>query len=97
MKANLQEILPSFICDSIKAALVEFGKKIEGFDSKDAILSAVESRSSSPVRIERNDYGETNIAGIFPCGEGSGYSGGITSSAIDGIKAAEWVAQKITK
>ena len=97
MKANLQEILPSFICDSIKEALVEFGKKIEGFDSKDAILSAVESRSSSPVRIERNDYGETNIAGIFPCGEGSGYSGGITSSAIDGIKAAEWVAQKITK
>ena len=96
-KSNINDILPSFICDSIKEALQEFGKKIEGFDAKDAILSAVESRSSSPIRIERNEYGETNIAGIFPCGEGSGYSGGITSSAIDGIKAAEWVAQKMLK
>lgn len=95
--SNLNEILPPFISDSIKEALIEFGKKIEGFDSKDAILSAIESRSSSPVRIERNEYGEANIAGIFPCGEGSGYSGGITSSAIDGIKAAECVAKKITK
>lgn len=93
--ANLNEILPDFIREAIKEALPEFGKKIAGFDSKDAIISAIESRSSSPVRIERNDYGEANIEGIFPCGEGSGYSGGITSSAIDGVITSEKVAYKI--
>ena len=66
-----------------------FGKKIKGFDREDAILSGVESRTSSPVRILRDDKYQSNISGIYPCGEGAGYAGGITSAAMDGLKVAE--------
>ena len=65
------------------------GKKIKGFDDEDSILTAIESRSSSPVRIVRNDKYQTNIVNLYPIGEGSGYSSGITTSALDGIKCAE--------
>ena len=87
--ANLNRILPDYICADIKEAFEYFGKKIEGFDSPDTVLSAVESRTSSPVRILRDEHFESNIKGIFPGGEGAGYSGGIMSSAIDGIKIFE--------
>ena len=87
--ANLNEILPSYICDSLKEAIDYFDTKIKGFANDDVILSAVESRTSSPIRIERNDDLVSNIEGIYPCGEGAGYAGGITSSAVDGIKVAE--------
>ena len=88
--ADLREIYPSFITDSLKDGIIEMDKKIHGFACDDAILTAPETRSSSPVRIVRNEAGEsTNFSGIYPCGEGAGYAGGIMSAAVDGIKSAE--------
>lgn len=92
--ANLNEILPEYVSESIKEAIPEFDKKIAGYANKDAILLGIESRTSSPVRIERNENGISNILGIYPCGEGSGYAGGITTAAIDGIKTAENIAKE---
>lgn len=87
--SNINNIIPDFINDSIKEALPEFGKKIKGFDREDAILLGVEARTSSPIVIVRNDNYISNIEGIYPCGEGAGYAGGIITAAIDGIKIAE--------
>ena len=70
-----------------------FGNKIKGFDRDDTIMLGIESRTSSPIKIKRNEKGISNIEGIYPCGEGAGYSGGITTSAIDGIKQAENIAR----
>ena len=89
--SNLNTILPEYISNSIKEAIPNFSKKIKCFDMDDAILAGIESRTSSPIRIPRNEEYESNIKGIYPCGEGSGYSGGITTSAIDGIKVAEQI------
>ncbi len=86
--SNLNEILPSYISDSIKEAMLDFDKKIKGFARRDALLLGIESRTSSPVRIIRDEFFSSNISGIYPIGEGAGYSGGITTSAIDGIKMA---------
>jgi uncharacterized FAD-dependent dehydrogenase len=69
-----------------------FDRKIKGFADEEAVLSGVESRTSSPVRILRNESFESNIKGIYPCGEGAGYAGGITSAAIDGVKVFETIA-----
>lgn len=91
--ADLNQILPKEICDAIKEALPIFGKKIEGYDREDAILSGIESRTSSPVRIVRDENFLSNIEGIYPCGEGAGYAGGITTAAIDGVKVAEAIAK----
>ena len=93
---NLNEIFPYYINDSIKEGLDDFGKKIKGFNDPDTILAGVESRTSSAVRIIRNDSFESNIEGIYPSGEGAGYSGGITTSAVDGIKTAEKIIEKYT-
>ena len=71
-----------------------FGHLIHGFDRKDAILSGMETRTSSPLRIKRDESFESNISGVYPCGEGAGYAGGITSAAIDGIKVAEAIIKK---
>ena len=71
-----------------------FGKKIQGFDCYDAILSGVESRTSSPVRIHRDEFFESNMKGLYPCGEGAGYAGGIMSAAMDGMKVAEEIIRK---
>ncbi len=90
--ANLNELFPQNINDSIIEAIEYYNTKINGFSRYDAILAGVESRTSSPIRIERNDNFQTNIAGIFPIGEGAGYSGGITTSAIDGLKLCEIIA-----
>ena len=92
--ANLNEIFPNYINESLKEAIDYFDKKIKGFAQDDAILSAVESRTSSAIRIVRDENFETKIKGIYPIGEGSGYSGGITTSAIDGIKVAEKIINK---
>lgn len=87
---DLRECLDDFIIDSLKDGLRVMDKKLAGFIKHDAVLSAVESRSSSPVTIKRNPLTfESNIKGLYPCGEGAGYAGGITSSAVDGIKCAE--------
>ena len=86
---NLREILPACISSSLSEAMGAFGHMIKGFDRPDAILAGVESRTSSPVRILRDDRMESAVKGIFPCGEGAGYAGGITSAAMDGLKTAE--------
>lgn len=87
--ANLNELLTDNLNKDIKEGIIAFGNKINGFSSDDAILAGIESRTSSPIKIIRDDNFESNIKGIFPCGEGCGYAGGITSAAIDGIKVAE--------
>lgn len=92
--SNLHDLLPSEVTKSLLEAFPNFGKKITGFDNPDTILAALESRTSSPVRIERNDDFESNIRGVYPCGEGAGYAGGITSAALDGLKVAESLANK---
>ena len=78
----------------MKEGILYFDKKIKGFASNDAILTGVETRSSSPVRIVRNDEFISNINGIYPCGEGPGYAGGIMSAAVDGIKCAIKILEK---
>ena len=92
--ADINEILPKDVNDSIKEAFNDFGRKIKGFDKDNTILAAMESRTSSPVRIVRNERLESNISGIYPCGEGAGYAGGITSAAMDGIKVAEEIGRR---
>lgn len=92
--SNLNELLPNEISDSLKESFAYFGKKIKGFDDVDTILAGVESRTSSPVRIIRDELLESNIKGIYPCGEGAGYAGGITSASMDGIKVFEMIASK---
>lgn len=92
---NINDILPHFMTEALKEALTEFGKKLKGFDNPYAILTAIESRSSSPVRIVRNQQKESiTVSGLYPTGEGAGYAGGIVSAAIDGIIVAEQVFQK---
>ncbi len=92
--ANLNNILPQFICDSMKAGILEFADKIKCFSDGDAVLTAPETRSSSPVRIVRGDDMQSNLVGLYPCGEGAGYAGGITSSAVDGIRVARAIMSK---
>lgn len=83
---NLNAVLPPVIIETMQAGIVEMAKKLHGFDCSDAVLTGVETRSSSPVRIVRDATMQCNIHGIFPCGEGAGYAGGITSSAADALK-----------
>ncbi len=86
---DLNTILPSIITSILKEALLIFDKKIPNFADKNAILTAPETRSTSPVKMLRNELRESSIKGIYPCGEGAGYAGGIMSAAVDGIKCAE--------
>ena len=86
--ANLQEILPEYVTKTLKEGILDFDKKLKGFADDDSILTGVETRTSSPVRIIRDETLQSNIKGIYPCGEGAGYAGGITTAAMDGIKCA---------
>lgn len=90
---DLYKVLPDYVVDGLKFGIRSFAKKIQGFDDPDAILVGIESRSSSPVRILRDENMESSFKGIYPMGEGAGYAGGITSAALDGLK----VAMKISK
>ncbi len=93
--ANINECLPEFITQSMKLAVTDMDKKLKGFSAYDAILTAPETRSSSPVRIVREENLESpSASGLFPCGEGAGYAGGIMSSAVDGIRCAEMLIEK---
>lgn len=93
--AEIGKCLPNFVVEQIKIGICSFGKKIKGFDDKDALLTAPETRTSSPVRILRkSDFYSVNINGLIPAGEGAGYAGGIMSSAVDGIKAATCIIEK---
>lgn len=87
--ADLNKCLPEYVTDALKEGIKAFDKKIKGFAREDAILTGVETRSSSPIRVLRDDNFESNIKGLYPCGEGAGYAGGIMSAAMDGIKVAE--------
>jgi len=91
---NLRNVLPDFVCDSIIESMPAFNRYMPGFDRDDAILSGVESRTSSPVRMLRNENLESNIAGLYPCGEGAGYAGGIVSAAADGLRVFEAIIKK---
>lgn len=86
---DLRLCLPAYVTETLKMALVEFDKRIKGFNMPDALLTGVETRSSSPIRISRDSSLESNIKGLYPVGEGAGYAGGIMSASIDGIKVAE--------
>ncbi|PKL23709.1 MAG: hypothetical protein CVV47_12905 [Spirochaetae bacterium HGW-Spirochaetae-3] len=90
--ADLNACLPAFVASGIKEAFPAFDKKIAGFGRPDAVLTGVETRSSSPLRILRDDGLQSSVRGLFPCGEGAGYAGGIMSAATDGIRVAEAVA-----
>ncbi len=85
---NIADCLPDYITVALREALPLLGRKLKGFDDGDAVLTAIESRSSSPVRILRSENLESNISGIYPCGEGAGYAGGIMSAAADGLRVA---------
>lgn len=89
--SNLQDILPQFVTDTLKEGILHFDTKLHGFAHPDSILTGLETRSSSPVRIVRNENLVSNIDGVYPCGEGAGYAGGIMSAAVDGIKCAQAV------
>ncbi|MEG1189906.1 MAG: hypothetical protein RSD48_00515 [Oscillospiraceae bacterium] len=89
---DLRRCLPKYITDTLAGALPAFERSLHGFSDKSAVLTGVETRSSSPVRILRGENFQSPIEGIYPCGEGAGYAGGITSAAVDGIKVAEKIA-----
>jgi uncharacterized FAD-dependent dehydrogenase len=93
---DLQDALPDYAIAALREALPAFGKKIRGFDMPDAVLTGVETRTSSPLRIPRGeDFQSINTVGLFPGGEGAGYAGGILSAGVDGIKLAEAVARRL--
>lgn len=95
---DLADLLPAYAIDAMREALPKFGQQIEGFDREDAVLTGIESRTSSPVRITRDadSLQSLNTRGLYPCGEGAGYAGGILSAGVDGIKVAEAVARSLS-
>jgi hypothetical protein len=94
---DLSTALPDYAIDAIREALPTFEKSIRGFALEDAVLTAVETRTSSPLRITRNEQMQSmNVKGLFPAGEGAGYAGGILSAGVDGIRIAEAVALSLT-
>ena len=95
--SKLSGILPEPVVDALKDGIRDFGKKIEGFDREDAVLSAVEARTSSPVRILRSEAFESAVEGLYPAGEGAGYAGGIVSAAMDGVRTACAVIRKLNQ
>lgn len=88
---DLHECLPDFVAQTLELALPELERKLPGYAAPDALLTAVESRSSAPVRIPRDETYQANIRGVYPCGEGAGYAGGILSAAADGMRCAEHI------
>lgn len=93
--ADLRACLPAFVIESLAEGIGRFGRQIQGFAMPDAVLTGVETRSSCPVRIPRDETGQANIRGLYPTGEGAGYAGGILSAAVDGIRIAECVLSSL--
>lgn len=89
--SDIRLVLPQKVTDTMATAIVDMNRRLLGFSMHDAVLTAPETRSSSPVRIIRDEFSQCNIGGVYPCGEGAGYAGGIISAAVDGIKCAETV------
>ena len=94
---NINDVLPRFVTESLKEGILLFDRKLKGFADPSAVMTAPETRSSSPIKIVRNPEGEASVSGLYPCGEGAGYAGGITSAAVDGLKTAEKVIQSLKK
>ena len=94
---DLRQVLPEKISTVLSAALPELGKKLRGFDDAEAVLTGPETRSSSPVRILRGSDLQGSYRGLYPCGEGAGYAGGITSAAVDGLRCAEAVLRDLAE
>ena len=94
---QVRGILPLCLEEAIAEGIQSFAAQIRGFDREDAVLSGVESRTSSPVKILRSAQMESEIRGLFPCGEGAGYAGGITSAAVDGLKMAETIVGRYAR
>jgi len=92
--ANLWDCLPEYVLESLVEGILAFDKKIPGYAGKDVPLLGVETRTSSPIRIPRDESFQSAIHGFYPCGEGAGYAGGITSASVDGIKVFEAIASK---
>jgi uncharacterized FAD-dependent dehydrogenase len=93
---DLAGALPGYAIEAVREALTVFGRKIKGFDRHDAVLTGVETRTSSPVRITRGaDHQRLNLPGLYPAGEGASYAGGILSAGVDGIEVAEAVARSL--
>ena len=86
---SLDGCLPDFVTGAMRQALPLLDRRLRGFAHPDAVLTGVETRSSSPVRVERDAGCQSNLRGLYPCGEGAGYAGGIMSAAVDGIRCAE--------
>ena len=93
---DLRAVLPDFVTDTLAQALPQLDRKLHGFAAPDALMVGVETRSSSPVRLVRDKTLQSNLRGLYPCGEGAGYAGGIVSAAVDGIRVAEAVAHPVT-
>jgi hypothetical protein len=91
---DLSACLPDFAVSSLREAAPMFDRRMRGFAAKDALLTGVETRSSSPVRVVRDDDLQSNLRGVYPCGEGAGYAGGIMSAAVDGMRCAEAVLER---
>ena len=89
--ADLRSVLPAFAYQGLQKAIEIFDRQLRGFALPDAVLTGVESRSSCPVRLVRDQRYESSVAGVYPCGEGAGYAGGIMSAAVDGMRVAEAV------
>ncbi|MDP4614450.1 MAG: FAD-dependent oxidoreductase, partial [Limnohabitans sp.] len=93
---DLAEVLPDYAVTAMREALPVFGRKIKGYDMADAVMTGVETRTSSPLRIPRgDDHQSTNTQGLYPAGEGASYAGGILSAGVDGIKVAESLARSL--
>lgn len=96
VSVNLNEVLPSLISDSLRKGFMDFGRKMKGFLTNEAVLHAPESRTSSPVLIPRNEkFMHPELVGLYPCGEGAGYAGGIISAAIDGMKIVDEISEEL--
>lgn len=93
---SIEQCLPPYVIETLKGAVPLMNRQLGGFASKDAVLTGVETRSSSPIRVTRDEFGQAlGVRGLFPCGEGAGYAGGIMSAATDGLRAAEWLLQSL--
>jgi hypothetical protein len=96
VEADLQKVLPDYVIKTLREGIMDFGKRLRGFVSAEACLIGIESRTSAPVRVLRNQQFEsTGLSGLYPTGEGAGYAGGIMSSAIDGVKVADIIANSL--
>lgn len=94
---DLRQCLPNYVIDALKAGLLNFDSKIKGYASEDAVLTGIETRTSAPIRIERNEnLQSSSLLGLYPAGEGAGYAGGIVSAAVDGLKIAESIMKEWT-